>query len=222
MAFDITQVDSLNNKIQQLNSERQRKIGLQQAAHQSYERAVFAYEQKWGVKVDDTNIQQEYNTVHEDLVNQYTNVSKMVTDIESGVYQQQVTPTLVENTAPIQTHTQTATTAVPSSPMQQQQQAFPQTAQQESEHRQVPTNLQAQAAMGAVQQQVPTTPQNAPQQAFSQVPTPTPVPFVQSPNPVGQQQLDPSEQSFAPEGWGTQPNINTTFEGINNGKPFGQ
>lgn len=224
MALDITQVEALNQKIQRLNSERQQKIGMQQAATQAYEKSVYAYGQKWGVQVDDTNIQQEYNAVHEDLVTQFNSVNKMVQDIESGAYQPQVTPTLVENNTSIQQQAQQQASAQPTfapsnqvqQPQQVQQQTFPQTTQQESEHRQVPSGLQAQAAMSAMTQQVPVTSQ-------PMNPGMIPTPPVQTPNPVGQQPLDPSEQSFAPEGWGGQPtNINNTFEAINNGKPFGQ
>lgn len=232
MAFDVTQVDALNQKIQRLNSERQRAIGLQQAATQAYDKSVYAYGQKWGVQVDDTNIQQEYNAVHEELVSQFNSVNKLVQDIESGVYQPQVTPTLVENNTSIaqQAQQQQAQQAfvqptVAQQAMQQvpqQQQTFQQTPQQEFEHRQVPTDLQAQAAMSAMTQQVPVTPQ---QGTFGQVSTPsTPsTPTMPNPSQTGQQALDPSEQSFTPEGWGGQStNINTTFSDINNGKPFGQ
>lgn len=237
MSLDIQQVENLNRKAQQLNANRQQTIGMQQAAKQAYDKAVFAYEQKYGVKLDDTNLQQEYNTVHAEVEKSFNELNQLVVSIENGEFTQQATPTITQNTAPIQT--QQAQPVPQAQPVQQQANPFgaqqvnsfgAQTSQattqvsnveeapkqeEQPQYRTVSPELLAQASMGAMNQQVPNIPTGAPT-----IPTsiPTPAPVVPS---APQQAVDPSEQPFAPQGWGT-PNINQQFENINNGKPFGQ
>ena len=235
MSLDIQQVEGLNRKAQQLNSERQQKIGMQQAAKQAYDRAVYAYEQKYGVKLDDTNLQQEYNSVHMDLEKSFNELNTMVTSIENGEYTAQPTQTVVQNTEPIATQTvpQTAqptgafgvpqpnsfgaetgrvTTQIPNTTTVPNFNANTVENGEPAQHRPVSPELLAQASMGAMNQQAPTiTP--------PPISPPTPIPNV----PSQTQATDTSGQAFTPQGWGAPtPDINQQFANINSGKPFGQ
>lgn len=232
MSLDIQQVEGLNRKAQQLNSERQQKIGMQQAAKQAYDRAVYAYEQKYGVKLDDTNLQQEYNSVHTELEKSFTELNTLVTAIENGEYTSQPTQTVVQNTDPIATPTPPQTTQPTGAFGAPQTNSFgAETGRvttpvpnmtvpsittdngEPAQYRPVSPELLAQASMGAMNQQAPNI---TPPPIVTPAPTPTTVP---SP----EQTADPSEQAFTPQGWGTPtPDINQQFASINNGKPFGQ
>lgn len=216
MSFDIQQVENLNRKAQQLNSDRQQKLGMQKAARQAYERAVYAYEQKYGVKLDDTNLQQEYDSVHATLEQAYNQLNQLVLSIENGEFAQQATPTITPS-APIQAQTQVpqptgsfgATTQAPQGS----------TALDPLSQTQVSPELSAQASMQAMNQ--PTPPSFDPASfnpagvGASTQPIAPPTPPVQ---PSGQQDVDPSEQTFTPQGWGT-PNAQPAPS--TNGKPFG-
>lgn len=235
MSLDIQQVENLNRKAQGLNSNRQQAIGMQQAAKQAYERAVYAYEQKYGIKLDDTNLQEEYNTVRMDLETSFNELNKLVTSIENGEHIPQTTQTVVQNTEPLQ-QAQPQQTGAFGVPTQQPTTPFPQTQQQgnsfgtqnvgvptgatpiqndgePSQYLGVSPELLAQASMDAMKQQAP---QITP-------PPITPPPIVTPTAPTQEQATDLSEQAFTPPGWGSPaPDINQQFANINNGKPFGQ
>lgn len=238
MSLDIQQVESLNRKAQTLNSDRQQKIGMQQAAKQAYERAVYAYEQKYGVKLDDTNLQQEYNSVRSDLETAFTELNTLVTSIENGEHTAQPTPSVVQSNAPLQqaptpqAQPQTGAFGAPTQPQQfnsmgaqtgRMQTATPNASavpseEEPSQYRAVSPELLAQASMGAMNQQVPTIDSTPPIGTPTPIPTPTPISV-----PTQGQATSPSEQAFTPAGWGSPtPDINQQFANINNGKPFGQ
>lgn len=85
-SIDINLVEQLNNKAKMLNNRRQQMVGAKEAASQAYKKAVFAYEQKHGVTLDDTNLQQEYNSALAEIQAEFDRVNALVTSIESGEY----------------------------------------------------------------------------------------------------------------------------------------
>lgn len=105
MAVNVQQVEMLNQKAQRLNSERQKLIGMKESARQSYDKAVFAYQQKYGVHLDDTNLQQEYNAVNTQLQQDYEVLNKLVLSIESGEYKNQAQQSAMQSTPVAQTNT---------------------------------------------------------------------------------------------------------------------
>jgi len=84
MQLDVKMVEELNKKAVILNSERQRKLGALEAAKEAYERAVSAYKQKYGVVLDDTNLQEEYDAVFAQMQKEYTAQCALISNIESG------------------------------------------------------------------------------------------------------------------------------------------
>lgn len=203
MALDVQQVEQLNRKAQQLNSDRQQKIGMHQAAQQSYDRAVLAYEQKYGVKLDDTNLQSEYNGVHTQLEQSYKELNDTVIKIENGDFTQHAEPSVSQNNQAVQVGAQTqyaqqTPTITPDAVQQAMQQATS-----------VPiAGATAIPNIGFGAQQTP-------QQTFT-------APPVLPQNNVGGIEQAPADKPFTPTSWGTAPDINQQFSGINNGKPFGQ
>ena len=237
MTVNLQHIEAVNNKAKQLNQVRQQKIGIQQAASQAYERLVKAYELKYGVPIDDTTIQSEYNKVQEDVQKQYDELSKHIADIENGVYNTTTPPQglvqkEIDTTQPTQQAVQPAQQVVQSTqqftqPTQQFTQPPTQfgtvVQQTETEVRTVDPSLNVQASLGAMAQQAPPPqPPNAP--VFGATPTAPQqqqvVPPVQQSVGASQQstESDVSEQPFTPSGW----DLNSTFTSINGGKPFGQ
>lgn len=90
MSIDIQQIELLNKKAQQLNAERQKLLGMQQSAREAFEKAVLLYKKKYGVDLDDTNIQQEYQRVLAKLKEDYENLKNKIIEIESGEYKKKV------------------------------------------------------------------------------------------------------------------------------------
>lgn len=215
MTLNKEHVEQLNRKAQQLNAERQRSIGMKESARQAYEKAVFLYEQKYGVKLDDTNLQQEYNTVSTKMQEEYDELNKMILSIESGEYKAQHQPSVPlvetirqENSGVVHQPTQPVQPQV----QQQAQQALMQQPQQQFASPTPPTAQQFQQ-QAPVQQSFNPQQFNVPQQPVQQ---------------TGAQQEDVSEQAFTPQGWGTpQKDLNQNFQNImdgsnNSGTRFGQ
>jgi len=86
MNLNVQMVESLNKKAAALNADRQRKIGAQEAAKEAYERAVYAYAQKYGVTLDDTNLQNEYDFVVKKLEREYEAQRELINSIENKTY----------------------------------------------------------------------------------------------------------------------------------------
>lgn len=190
MTVTVEQVEALNSKAQQLNTQRQRLEGMRDSARQAYDKALFAYKQKYGVQLDDTNLQDEYNTVSQKLQSDFENLNSQVQSIESGAYKTNVQrPSLQES----------STSAQPAqAPVQTQ--AQPNVAQQPAPNQHFgaqPTGSapSAPSALGGV-------PQSG-------------APVNTSPNNTGDQDTDVSEQSHTPEGWGApKRNLNNDFSNI--------
>lgn len=79
-------VQDLNTKITSLNNERNRKLGIQEAAKNQYDKALQAYEQKYGVKITEANLQAEYNSVYADVKGRVLATQELIGQIESGAY----------------------------------------------------------------------------------------------------------------------------------------
>lgn len=86
----IEQVQELNGKIKRINEHTNVAQGRAEAARNAYDKAVFAYKERFGVQIDDTNIQQEYNKLLAKAQEEFNNVNSLVTRIESGEYQQEM------------------------------------------------------------------------------------------------------------------------------------
>lgn len=86
----IEQVQELNGKIKRINEHTNVAQGRAEAARNAYDKAVFAYKERFGVQIDDTNIQQEYNKLLAQAQEEFNNVNSLVTRIESGEYQQEM------------------------------------------------------------------------------------------------------------------------------------
>lgn len=84
---DITKVaEQLNSKVTQLNNERSRQLGMQESAKKQYENAVTSYEEKYGVKVSETNLQEEYNKVYAEVKGKVELLEETIVSIERGDY----------------------------------------------------------------------------------------------------------------------------------------
>lgn len=92
MNVTLQMVEDLNRRSASLNSKRQQQLGMYEASRQAYEKAVMAYKAKYGVVVDDTNIQQEYNNVKAQLEADYNRVNAQIVSIETGEYKKAVQP----------------------------------------------------------------------------------------------------------------------------------
>jgi hypothetical protein len=86
MSVNLQMVEELNRKSQQLNAQRQQQIGRQEATRNAYEKAVLAYQQKYGVLITEANLQQECNAVQMQLEKDYNALNESITNIETGKY----------------------------------------------------------------------------------------------------------------------------------------
>lgn len=86
MAVNLQMVEQLNRKSTQLNAQRQQQIGKREATRNAYDRAILAYKQKYGVSIDDTNLQSECNAVQKQLEDDYNTLNQAILNIESGQY----------------------------------------------------------------------------------------------------------------------------------------
>jgi hypothetical protein len=155
MSVNVQQVEQLNQKAKTLNSDRQRMIGQQEAARSSFEKAIFAYKQKYGVQLDDTNIQTEYNAVSAQLQTDFDKLNTLVLSIESGEYKQTAAAMVIPESHAQPSITVPATPAP--APVQQQQFVQP--------------TAQPQFAQPTAQPQFGQTPAPV-QQQFGQTPAP--------------------------------------------------
>lgn len=229
MSVDIKMIEQLNAKAKALNSTRERQLGQQEAARTAYEKAVLVYKQKYGVELDDTNLQQEYDNVKNALVAEYEKLNNLVLSIESGEYKNDApvavippNPSATAQTAQASSvqapqATPAQTTPVQATPAQLSQEAIAHTMQA--------TQTQQPPQFGAG---VQTVPQDNPVQ-----PNPAPVQNPSSTPASSTEGEDISEQPFTPAGWGIpnnqrtanqQQTINQNFQNIlnGNGLKFGQ
>jgi len=234
MTINVQMIEQLNQKAKSLNSTRERLLGQQEAARTAYEKAVLLYKQKYGVELDDTNLQQEYDAVKAKLEAEYEKLNSLILSIESGEYRNNAPAAVIPDTG-------TASAASASSQPQAQSQVQPQ-AQPQAQ----PQFGQPNVMFGAQ-----TPPQGGVASAASMAQGQQAAPTVgvfggfaqpqggQPMNPsIGQQvgqagqsapqvqqsdnsEEDPSERPFTPKGWGlpnaganVQQTINNNFKSI--------
>lgn len=240
MSVNVAQVEQLNKKAQQMNATRQQMLGKKEAARAAYDKAVYAYQQKYGVQLDDTNLQAEYNSVTEKMATDFNELNALVLGVENGDYKNAVViPQAITPQAP----------PTPPAPPTQQF-AQPPYAPPTIDPSPYVQPVIEQAPEIPLQQGFPTKQVNPFEQTTPPVQTAPAQPFGGNPfgqqpqvqqqvdpslvfvagqptNPLTAEDLDPSEQAFAPEGWGTpQVNIEDNFQQIlnspNAGTAFGQ
>lgn len=84
--LNVQEVEKLNRVASQKNAERQQLIGKREAAQQSFNQAIKAYEAKYGVTLTAETLQEEYNRVQSETEKSYKALSDMIQKIENGTY----------------------------------------------------------------------------------------------------------------------------------------
>ncbi|MNL91161.1 hypothetical protein D3C81_08910 [compost metagenome] len=84
--ISVQDVEKLNAQIARQNSDATRKEGAKQEIEKTYKKAIMSYAQKYGIELNDANLQTEYNKVYSAMVDDYNISSKKVADIQSGAY----------------------------------------------------------------------------------------------------------------------------------------
>lgn len=219
MSVNIQMVEQLNKKAQQLNANRQKLIGMKESAKAAYDKAVFAYKQKYGVDLDDTNLQQEYDAVSAQLQAEYEELNKLILSIESGEYKN------VNKQGSVQSQPVSQQQMVVQSQLQSQGVVQPNTFVQSPVQPHVQPQVQPH-----VQPQVQPQVQQQAQPFGQQFGQPFGQPFgqqvvqpqTQTPTQQSFSDEDVSEQPFTPQGWGD-PNKNfANILGNNTGIRFGE
>lgn len=102
---DITKIaEQLNSRVAQLNNERSRQLGMQESAKKQYDNAIKAYETKYGIKLSEANLQEEYNKVYAEVKGKVTVLQGTIESIERGDYKNVEKPADIDlepNVAPI-------------------------------------------------------------------------------------------------------------------------
>lgn len=93
--INLDAIKKLNEVARQKNEERLRLKGAVDSAKKNYDEAVSAYASKYGVSLDGTNIQEEYNKVSSDLADAYAKLQSDIEYIESGKYKEKATEEVV-------------------------------------------------------------------------------------------------------------------------------
>ena len=89
-------IKNLNEVARVKNEERLRLKGAVDEAKKSYDNAVAAYAAKYGVQLDNTNIQAEFNKVSTELSEAYAKLQSDIEYIESGKYKEKAVDETVE------------------------------------------------------------------------------------------------------------------------------
>lgn len=77
-----SRVKELNEKVNQYNKRREQEIGAKNVAEQEYARCVAEYKEKYGVSVDDKNIQAEYTGVFNSVAQEVANIEAVMKAVE--------------------------------------------------------------------------------------------------------------------------------------------
>ena len=83
--------EKLNNEVTRLNTERSKMEGMLESAKSNYEKAVKAYEMKYGVSIDEKSLQSEYNAVYARTKGAVLDLQEKVESIKRGDYKNNVT-----------------------------------------------------------------------------------------------------------------------------------
>ncbi len=88
---DIIQIaEKLNSEVTRLNNERSKLEGMLESAKTNYEKAVKAYEVKYGVKLTEETLQQEYNNVFARTKGAILDLQDKIESIKRGDYKKDV------------------------------------------------------------------------------------------------------------------------------------
>lgn len=88
MADIIKIAEQLNSDVTRLNNERSKLEGILESAKTNYDRAVKAYETKYGVKLSEETIQEEYNKVFARTKGAILDLQEKIEGIKRGDYKQ--------------------------------------------------------------------------------------------------------------------------------------
>lgn len=90
MAENIIQIaEGLNLEVTRLNSERNKLEGKLDIAKSNYESAIKAYEEKYGVKLTEKNLQSEYNDVYARTKGSVLDLQEKIESIKRGDYKKE-------------------------------------------------------------------------------------------------------------------------------------
>lgn len=88
---DIIQIaESLNSDVTRLNNERSKMEGMLESAKTNYEKAVKAYEMKYGVKLTEETLQAEYNEVFARTKGAILDLQEKIDGIKRGEYKKDI------------------------------------------------------------------------------------------------------------------------------------
>lgn len=82
--------EKLNSEVTRLNTERSKMEGMLESAKSNYEKAVKAYEMKYGVTLDEKSLQSEYNAVYARTKGAVLDLQEKVESIKRGDYKNNV------------------------------------------------------------------------------------------------------------------------------------
>lgn len=80
------QIQQLNNRVTDLNTNRHRMAGLRESAQAEFDRLRLAYKTKYGVELTPETLQEEYNKVYAEMQGKYLDTAEKVQSIENGDY----------------------------------------------------------------------------------------------------------------------------------------
>jgi hypothetical protein len=84
---DIIQIaEKLNSEVTVLNNKRSKMEGMLESAKTNYEKSVKAYEMKYGVKLTEETLQQEFNEVFARTKGAILDLKEKIESIERGDY----------------------------------------------------------------------------------------------------------------------------------------
>lgn len=78
--------EKLNSEVTRLNTERSKMEGMLESAKSNYEKAVKAYEMKYGITLDEKSLQSEYNAVYARTKGAVLDLQEKVESIKRGDY----------------------------------------------------------------------------------------------------------------------------------------
>lgn len=90
MADIIKMAEQLNSDVTRLNNERSKLEGMLESAKTNYEKAVQAYEVKYGVKLTEETLQAEYNDVFARTKGAILDLQEKIESIKRGDYKKDV------------------------------------------------------------------------------------------------------------------------------------
>lgn len=81
--LDVRFLEELNKKVKFLNDERQKLIGKRDAAREAFEKSLKEYNEKYGVTLQESNLEEELKKVELELQQQANELVQKIQEIES-------------------------------------------------------------------------------------------------------------------------------------------